>query len=928
MSKLLEESNSVSLHAPWLQKLDEPLEAFVSIDESGLLALFGSDKHHGLSENEALERTKLVGENKSERKSGLSAIRIFLHQFQSSVVALLLLAALASAFYHEMLQAVGILAAVFINAITGFYMEFKAGASLAALQELTGQTCRVVRGSGHDEISVSRLVPGDLLILEAGNRVPADLRLIESAGMTVDESTLTGESQAVQKDAVSAAGETHNILYHGTLVSAGRGRAIVLKTGARSSMGKLSKLLDSTETGATPLENQLEDLGKQLSVLTVIICTIVSAVGIFHQENLLLMVETGIALAVAAIPEGLPVLATLALAVGTQRMVRNKAILRHLAAVETLGCTSIICTDKTGTLTENQMCVSKLYIHDQLIEVTGNGYAPSGEFLAKDKRILVDKNSALNELLIASALCNDASLENDEAEEGWHVHGDPTEGALLSMAAKGMINRREIAKKMPRVAEFPFDLNRKRMSTIHQRKDNGLVAYVKGSPGAMIKLCSKILKEEGRAELNAEMQAELLSINEKFAQEGLRVLAVAKKELDVTPLCLDLELVETDLCFIALVAIKDPPREGVKEAVSLCKGAGIKVLMLTGDQALTAEAIARELGILGENSPADSVITGTQLETMSEQEQKVALNKASVLARVSPELKLAIVKSMQADGSIVSMTGDGVNDAPALKQAHIGVAMGRNGTDLARSVSQMVITDDNFSTIVKAIEQGRIIYGNIQRAVGYLLTASLASVITVALGIVFDIGLALSPLQLLWLNLIMHIFPGLGIVLQRADSSMMQQKPRDPKQKLISEPQYKQIGIRSLLVSLSVLFALEHGQKLSTAFDHTSTIGLTTLSFALLFQAWSWLGVKERHSVNQDRTEIGPGMVLNMLCAYALLFAAIYLPVLREVLNTVPLSFHELLFSAAVAGVPFIITTVGEHFLNLRRNSILTHPKG
>ncbi len=929
----LDKHKNEKLEPLWKTKLDEPLEFYSSLDNSSLAQSLAADLKSGLSTAEAEARLMIVGENRQSEHLQVHPLKIFVHQFQSSVVLLLLAAAVASMVYNEALQAAGIMAAVLINAITGFYMEYKAGVSLMSLEALSGQSIRSIRDGVHCELPVQKIVPGDLVVLEAGCRVPADIRLVEACSLSMDESPLTGESAPVFKDCLAKSGENANLAFHGTMVAGGRGLGIAIKTGDRSSLGKLGKLLESTETGSTPLEMQLEALGKQLTFLTVVICALVTIVGVFHHQNLLLMVETGVALAVAAIPEGLPVLATLALAVGTQRMVRNRAILRHLAAVETLGCTSIICTDKTGTLTENQMTVCKLYLKDRLIDVSGTGYTPSGDFQEKNQKIdpSQDHEIALQELLLAGCLCNDAKLEREK--DDWHVHGDPTEGALLTLAQKAGIDLSTLTKSHPRVAEFPFDLRRKRMSTVHHTEDGVRTVYTKGSPGAMIKLCNKMQSGSETVELTDRDRQLFMNVNEGFAQQGLRVLALAKKTMSEDIFCIDQEEIETELTLLGLVAIKDPPREGVKAAIEACKKAGIRILMLTGDQALTARAIARELGILdSDSSPnlvrgSDSgrgtatckaagaetdVVTGADLEQMDEEQAKNCLASIRVLARVTPDHKLAIVRTLQGKNAIVAMTGDGVNDAPALKQANIGVAMGQKGTDLARSVSQMVITDDNFSTIVKAIEQGRIIYGNIQRAVGYLLTASLASVVTVALGIVCDIGLPLSPLQLLWLNLIMHIFPGLGIVLQKADKSVMEQRPRDPDSKLIAAPQQIQIWLRSIVVSIAVLYAVANEG------EHRTTIGLTTLSMCLLLQAWSWLQVREKGASSHTfpRLEIGTAMYINMAAAYALLFAAIYLPVLGNVLATSPLGKEQLAFCIIISIASFLATLLLELFLH------------
>lgn len=900
----VESENSRSSNQDMLELKEMSDEYYAALKEATLLTDFGTDRQQGLNAQAIADREQQFGKNELKAEKKQSAASIFFHQFQSSVVYLLLAAALASVLYHEMLQAIGIMLAVLINAITGFYMEYKAGVSLEGLKGLSGETIRCIRAGLQSDLPVSSLVPGDLVILEAGSRVPADIRLIEAANLSIDESPLTGESVPVFKDVFNSSTEEelNNIAYHGTLVAGGRGLGVVLRTGMKTSLGRLGKLLDDTESGATPLERQLEKLGQQLSVLTIIICSVVTLVGIVQKQDILLMVETGVALAVAAIPEGLPVLATLALAMGIQRMVRNHAIVRHLAAMETLGCTSIICTDKTGTLTENLMTVCKLYFDGSSVDVEANGYSPSGRMLLAGTELRASNEATLAELIKAGFLCNDAKLEHSE-KDGWHVHGDPTEGALLTLAGKCDIDTSLM--KMHRSLEIPFDLTRKRMSTIHHVTADGALVYTKGAPGPLIAQCSSILYKGMMEPLADERRAQLMLVNEGFAKQGLRVLAFAKKTLDSLPDVAEADDIESEMTFLGLVAFHDAPRFGVKDAVTKCKNAGIQVVMLTGDQAQTARAVASELGILdGATAP---VLTGPELNAMSSADASSALQNTNVLARVTPELKLSIVKMFQDRGAVVSMTGDGVNDAPALKQANIGVAMGLKGTDLARSVSQMVIADDNFCTIVKAIEQGRVIYGNIQRAVGYLLTASLASVLTVAFGILCKVGLPLSPLQLLWLNLIMHIFPGLGIVMERAQSDVMNAPPRDPAAKIMGPTELKQIFLRSLVVSITVLFSVFHAEKISADPSHTTTIGLSTLSLCLLFQAWAWLRVgRGKDGLNWS---VGSAMIINMMAAYFMFFAAIYIPGLKDVLGTISLGFHELLFCLGLALLSLLATT-------------------
>lgn len=926
----------------WLEQTKKPFTELASMNPTELLTVMGSDIKDGLSSEEAESRLHAIGVNIQTKKAKSDPLKIFLHQFQSSVVALLLLAAVASALYHEYLQAAGILVAVLVNALTGFYMEYKADVSLSGLKKLAGATARTIRSGQHCDLEVSQLVPGDLVILEAGCRVPADLRAIDSVALSVDQSPITGESVPVFKDQHSTQNpdDLSNIIFQGSLICSGRSTAVVLKTGENSSLGRLGTFIEQTDSGATPLETQLEHLGRQLSVLTVIICTLVVIIGLAQKENVLLMIETGIALAVAAIPEGLPVLATLALAVGTERMVMHKAILRHLSAVETLGCTSIICTDKTGTLTENRMLATNVCFDNREIKVTGGGYAPFGSFVEAGANVEADRDHCLTELLRAGTLCNDARLEEHD-DKGWHVHGDPTEGALISLAEKAGVSQEELTKQLPRMAEIPFDLARKRMTTLHSKGPEQTRAYCKGSPGALIDLCSTYLSRDGVKNLDDQQRSKFISENNRLAQQGLRVLAFARKDFalnsiqqqltgnvqDNNSITLEPTDIEYDLTFLGLVGMKDPAKEGVREAIDLCNKAGIKVIMLTGDQVGTATAIAEELNILrSEEKDEGAVISGKDLEAMPEDRAVAALQRASVVSRVAPEMKLGIVKHLQSDGSIVAMTGDGVNDAPALKQANIGVAMGQTGTDLACAAAQMVICDDNFRTIVSAVEQGRTIYGNIRRSVCYLLTASLTSVLVVVLGITFDAGLALTPLQLLWLNLIMHIFPGLAIVLQPGDAGVMSYPPRKPNEKIVSPRQIWRIFIRSVVVSVFVLLALSSKVIETSSKVELTSLGLATLSMALLMQAWAWLGSDESGNYRITRMLIiNKPMLLNMAVAIALLVAAIYMPGLKDVLGTTSLDLNVMLYALILAAASFAVSIALEITLGFRKNhSVVT----
>lgn len=873
----------------------------------------------GLSCQEAKARLAIWGENAISTKKDGSALTLAIRQFQSTVVILLLAAAAVSYWGGEHLQGSGIVIAVLINALVGFATEMKAKVSLEKLEAMAGPTARVIRDGLENDLPAKELVPGDLILLESGDRVPADLKIAEAASLSADESAMTGESVSVYKTDKEIDGEDETMLFQGTLVLSGRTRAIVTATGNNTRLGKLGKLLSEAVSGRTPLEESLEELGKQLTWLTVILSTIIALVGIWHKENLWLMLQTAVALAVAAIPEGMPVVATLALTAGTHRMVKARALIRHLAAVETLGCTTVICTDKTGTLTENQMVVTDILFAREHFYVTGKGYNPEGDFIDAESGKPA-KETAIEELKIllrAAALCNDARLEKHENEkEGtWHVHGDPTEGALLTAAAKLGLTAQADFCVWPRLQDLPFDLERKRMTTIHQGPQGERYAFIKGSPGSVLAIANRIEMDAigGNTEtLDEAMRSFILQKNAEMAEKGLRVLAIGYKTISEND-TVSIEEVENDIVLLGLVGMQDRPREAVPDSIARCHNAGIKVVMLTGDQPATARAIAQDLKLIEREQilleDDKRILRLSDLEHLDKGELAKALAQARVLARATPEMKLKVVQCLQEQGEVVAMTGDGVNDAPALRQANIGVAMGLTGTSLAREASAMVITDDNFATIVKAVEEGRIIYGNIRRAIAYLLTASLAAVICVALAVLFDTGLPFTPLQLLWLNLIMHIFPGLGIVVSRTRCDVMHMKPRHPKDKLIDKETAIEITLRAFIVAGAVLYCA-HFQRNS---QNLQTVAFSTLSLALILQSISWMFKDSQLKwSNADEVKKLAWPAVNINASLILLAMAAYLKPLQDLLTmTKPTPIETLI----VVGVSLASYTLTELFL-------------
>ncbi|MBK7836733.1 MAG: cation-transporting P-type ATPase [Candidatus Obscuribacter sp.] len=899
------------------------LGAFASQPMEQIATSFAVDLSVGLTAELAATRLKQVGPNCMTGFKSRSPSDILIDQFKSSVVVLLLVASAISGFSHEYMQMVGILAAVVINAVIGFITEYRALVSLRALEALSGPLARIRRGGVEMELAASELVPGDLVLLDAGSRVPADMRLFQAASLAIDESILTGESVPAYKDIVPHESGMESIAHQGTVVVSGRGRGVVVATGDSTRLGKLGQKLCSISLSTTPLERNLEHLGSALSTMTVVICVVLFGVGCIQHRDLFQMLQISISLAVAAIPEGLPVVATLALALGTQRMVKLNALIRKLSAVETLGCTQIICTDKTGTLTQNQMSVSEIVIGGRTINVSGSGYAPTGDLSEVGNRLDLATEPVLTQLLMAVALCNDARVEKHLDESSWHVLGDPTEGALVTVAAKAGLHQNHLKQTYPRLNELPFDMTRKRMTTVHALADKKITAFVKGSPESTLAVSTAYLSDDGVRPLDSEMMTYFKLKNQELAHSGKRTLAVAMRHLSGHS-DLSADETESDLIFLGLVAMSDRLKDGVKEAIAECQAAGIRVIMLTGDQVATASAIAKELGI---SRPGHNLtLTDADFNEMNSTEKSSALSQVSVLARTEPDTKLAIVQSLQALGKVVAMTGDGVNDAAALRQADIGVAMGQGATALAREASDMVITDDAFNTIVKAIEQGRAIYTNIARAIAYLITASLTSVLAVTLLVVANQSMVLTPLQLLWLNLIMHVFPGLGIVLQKASPTVMQVPPRRPTDRLLGRYQITKIILRALLIAaLSFVAAtlLGHGQNAPSG-----TVLLATLSGSLLLQSWSWLCAGDPGQLKSwaqilpriwaqilpknwhiiKGLAINWAMLVTTVIGLALLLVAIYLPPLALVLETRALAAFELGYVLVFCLISFVIS--------------------
>jgi Ca2+-transporting ATPase len=815
------------------------------------------DTETGLTTLEAQRRLREVGPNRVAEHPERPLWRLALAQFGSLVVLLLLAAAGIAWALGERAEAAAILAALVLNAAIGFVSEWRARVSLARLHALAVPHA-LVRRDGHvSRIAAADLVPGDVVILEAGAAVPADARLLHGAALRVNESALTGESAAVEKDATARPGadaplaERANMVYLGTTILAGSGVAVVTATGPTTELGRIGRLVAAAGPRATPIERQVEGLGRRLIVLAVGICAVVGLTGVLHGEPIGLMLETAVSLAVAAVPEGLPAVVSLALAAGLWRLARRGALVRRLAAVETLGSTTVICADKTGTMTENQMTVTTLRLAGRRITVGGSGRATFGSFTDESGPIAPLSDPHLTLLLTTAALCNDAGLR--VAADGLHLHGDPTEAALLVASVKAGLDPAELARTWPRRREVPFDPTRRMMATFHVMPGAGPVLLAKGAPSVIIERASRYHTAAGPVALGEAERERLREENRAMAREGLRVLALAWRPVDsIESASLD------DLVFLGFAGFVDPVRPEVKGAIEACREAGIRTIMLTGDQQLTAETVARHLG----------------------------LGPEAIRSRVSPEDKLTLVAELQSRGEIVAMTGDGVNDAPALVRADIGVAMGRHGTDVARESADIVLTDDNFATIVEAVKEGRIIYANLRKVIHFLFSCNLSEILTIFVAILLGFPTPLLPLQILWVNLVTDILPALALIRDPADEDVMLRPPRDPAEALVTWRFGGRVLAEGALLAAGVL-----STYLWVAWSQGPGAPASTMAFMALvlihpFQAMSCRSER----LNWWQLPPNPWVPLSLIALLALQWLAIEYRPLARLLGTAPLT--------------------------------------
>jgi Ca2+-transporting ATPase len=876
-----------------------PTTRWHQLEAADVAARLDTDSVRGLEPAEAARRLA-QGANRLPKEPQPSWVVLLARQFQSPLVLVLVGALALSAALGEWVDAAAIAVIVILNAIIGFAQEQRAEHALAALESLAVPRAVVVRGGTRLDIQAADTVPGDLIVLEAGDLVPADARVVSAASLRADEAPLTGESTPVSKrtDPVEgdALADRRNMLYLGTHVAAGKATALVVATGAATELGRIARLISQSGREATPLQRRLEHFSQVLLRVALAIVAVVFIAGVARGEAIGTMLLTAVSLAVAAIPEGLPAIVTIALALGVSRMARRNALVRRLPAVETLGAATVICTDKTGTLTRGEMMVSHLLLGRDVITVTGDGYEPRGSFSVENPAA-GEPPASLDRLLRAAVLASDARLREESGQ--WRIIGDPTEGALVVVAEKRGLAAAALDAQAPRVLEAPFDADRKRM-TVVRREPNGLTAYVKGAPDVLLPRCVHVLDSDGRVvPLDPETAAFLAGTNATFAGQALRVLAVASRPVDRLP-DTDASVFETDLTWLGLVAMRDAPRPEARTAVEACQTAGIRTVMITGDHPETAAAIAATLGL---SAGGGGVMIGRDLDALDDTALTDRVVGTTVYARVSAEHKLRIVRAWRKRGAIVAMTGDGVNDAPALKEADIGVAMGRTGTAVAREAADLVVTDDNFASIVAAVAEGRGIYENIRKSIQYLLSCNLSEILVMLLATLVGLPLPLMPVQILWLNLVTDGFPALALAVEPAEPDLMRRPPRPPEESLLDRPRFVRIALQGLFMALVAMALFVIGQSV-LGFDVARCRALTFTGLVFSQLAQSLNCRSERHSLFTLGLLSNPMLLLAVLGGAVIQVLLTMAPFTASVLHLVPMTLAEWALAGAAGLLP------------------------
>jgi Ca2+-transporting ATPase len=876
-----------------------------TIEISQVLASLASDRE-GLSRGEAQRRLAQFGPNELAERKKISPWIIFLEQFKNFLIIILLIAVVLSAIMGEVADAIVIFAIVLFAAGLSFMQEYRAERAMEALKRMAAPTASVIRENKEIEISSTELVPGDIILLRTGDKIPADARLIEAINLKTDEASLTGESVPVEKTREVLVGEVstadrNNMVFTGTAAVYGRGLAVVTATGMATEFGKIATMLQEVEKERTPLQVNLDQLGKWIAIGSLALCFILAGIGVLRGHAILEMLIWGVSLAVAAVPEALPAVVTISLAIGVQQMVRRHALIRKLPAVETLGSTTYICSDKTGTLTEDKMTIRRIFVDGKLMDVTGVGYEPKGEFHIGGEVQNPKDNAALQVLLRIGSLCNDTTLSSTDGV--WSIKGDPTEGALVVTAAKADLWQNELQIQFPRISEIPFSSETKRMTTTHKTNE-GIVAYSKGAPEVILNSCNRVFSNGEERALTDEDRKTIVTAAHEMAENALRVLGLAYKRFDNT---VTTDEIEKDMVFVGLTGMIDPPREEVKEAVKICDRAGIKSVMITGDHKLTAVAIARELGILKKGI----ALEGTEVDNLNDEQFDALVEKIEVYARVSPAHKLRVIEALTKKGHVVAMTGDGVNDAPALKKADIGVAMGITGTDVTKEAADMVLTDDNFASIVAAVEEGRGIYNNIKKYLIYLLSCNLGEILLMAVVILFGplFGLPagtipLIAIQLLYVNLATDGLPAIALSVDPPDIDIMRQKPRPRAQTIFTMPVIRYmagVGIWTAVVTLLVfLWAVDSGKDILEA-QGVCFLALILIEFFNAFNC---------RSLEYSLFKIGPfgnkWLIWSILGTIAMTIPIFYVPFLKETFGVHALTSLDWVVAVLSASTIFI----------------------
>jgi Ca2+-transporting ATPase len=916
----------------------------------------------GLSVEEAAKRLEQYGPNELREAPPITFWQMLWGQLNNFVVMMLIVAAIISAVLGDQIEAIAIMAIVILNAALGVVQETRAEQALAALRKLAAPEAHVIRGGMRQSIPSGQLVPGDIVLLEAGNYVPADVRLLEAVNLRVDEAALTGESVSVQKNAAVSLeadipiGDRKNTAFLGTLVSYGRGKGIVVSTGMFTQIGLIAEMLQAVEQEPTPLQRRLDQLGKTLGWAALAICALVFLVGWLRGYDPLDMFLISVGLAIAAVPEGLPAVVTISLALGMREMIKRHALIRRLSSVETLGSATVICSDKTGTLTQNEMTVTRLWVDGRFTSITGAGYLPVGEFQASGQNINIDEQPGIRMALQVAALNNDAELEigdaQDDGRSAYRMVGDPTEGAMVVAAAKAGLWSADLNRAFPRVQEIPFDSDRKRMLTVHAITDHAdleklslqgisLAKYlvtVKGAPDLVLEQCTRYHRDNDRQNsLDESQRMRIMAANDAMTQDALRVLGLAYRFIPVLPEEIDASVLEKDLVFLGLIGMIDPPRLEVPPALEKARQAGIRTIMITGDYPNTARAIAESIGLL---EPGHQVLTGPSLSQLDDLALQREVEYTDVFARVSPEHKLRIVEALRARDQVVAMTGDGVNDAPAIKRADIGVAMGITGTDVAKESADMVLTDDNYASIVSAVEQGRIIYANIRKFVFFLLSSNVAEIMIIFLATLAGLPTPLTVIQLLWLNLLTDGAPALALATERGDPDTMQQQPRPTQEPIINRSMRLGIVIQTITqtgatltaFAIGLLWHLSAGDLLPPGANPLSfllqydwrgvdvqtaeTMAFVTLSLSELFRAYTVRS--ERLSIFQIGVFSNRNMQLAVGLSLVMLFVVINVAFLQPIFNTHFLAWNEWLIVIGLALIPAISEELTKAYLRWR----------